>query len=144
MASDDPINFGALRDLVGYQLRRAFLRSNKLFTRLGAEAGVAPGQYGVLKLVGLNPGRSQSDIAQAAGLDPSSLTQLLDQLATRGLIERRPGRDRRQISLHLTQDGARAVLEATDKVLEHEQIIRAKLSDDEARQLVELLSRIDA
>lgn len=144
MTQTDPLDFGALRGLIGYQLRRAFLRSNKLFTRLGGEAGVAPGQYGVLKLIGLNPGRSQAEIAQAAGLDPSSLTQLLDQLASRGMVERRPGRDRRLSSLHLTRDGARAVYEATAKVLEHERAIRAKLSEDEARQLVDLLGRIEA
>ena len=107
---------------IGYQLRRAFFRSNGLFARLGGEAGLAPGQFGVLKLVELNPGRSQTEIAAAAGLDRSSLTQLLDQLVGRGLIERRPGRDRRTVSLHLTAAGAKAAAKAEPKVEAHEAI----------------------
>lgn len=138
----DPIDFGPLDALVGYQLRRAFLRSNQLFARLAGQAGVAPGQYGVLKLIALNPGRSQTDIAAAAGLDRSSLTQLLDQLGKLSLIERRPGPDRRTVSLHLTEAGARVLDAAGARVGEHEAAIRAGLSDAEARTLVGLLKRL--
>ena len=137
-----PINFGPLDDLVGYQLRRAFLRSNQLFASLAGKAGLQPGQYGVLELIGLNPGRSQSDIAAAAGLDRSSLTQLLDQLAKRDLVERRPGPDRRTLSLHLTKAGEKTLKDAADRVAEHEKAIRGELTDKEARTLVELLKKI--
>jgi len=144
MTTRPPIDFGPLDQLVGYQLRRAFLRSNQLFAALAGEAGLAPGQYGVLKLIGLNPGRSQTEIAAAAGLDRSSLTQLLDQIARAGLVERRPGPDRRTLSLHLTDEGARTLEAAAGKVAEHEAAIRAGLSPDEAATLAELLRRIHA
>jgi len=137
-----PIDFGPLDGLVGYQLRRAFLRSNQLFAGLAGKAGLQPGQHGVLKLIGLNPGRSQSDIAAAAGLDRSSLTQVLDQLARRGLVERRPGPDRRTLSLHLTEEGEKTVAEAAGSVAEHEAAIRGDLTEAETRTLVELLRRI--
>lgn len=142
MIDRPPIDYGPLDQLVGYQLRRAFLRSNQLFGALAGKAGLQPGQYGVLKLIGLNPGRSQSDIAAAAGLDRSSLTQLLDQLTKRGLVERRPGPDRRTLSLHLTEAGENTLEEAAGSVAEHEQAIRGDLSDEEARTLVELLHRL--
>jgi DNA-binding MarR family transcriptional regulator len=137
-----PIDFGPLDQLVGYQLRRAFLRSNQLFVGLAGKAGLQPGQYGVLRLIGLNPGRSQSEIAAAAGLDRSSLTQVLDQLGKRGLVERRPGPDRRTLSLHLTQGGERTLDEAAGSVAEHEKAIRGDLDDEEAVTLIELLKRL--
>ncbi len=133
---------GHLENLVGYQLRRAFLRSNQLFARLGGEAGLAPGQYGVLQIIALNPGRSQTDVAQAAGLDRSSLTQMLDQLTARGFVERRPGPDRRTVSLHLSPAGVGACVAGAAKAREHETIIRGDLSEAEARQLTQLLQRI--
>jgi DNA-binding MarR family transcriptional regulator len=142
MNARPPIDFGPLDGLVGYQLRRAFLRSNQLFGALAGKAGLQPGQYGVLKLIGLNPGRSQSDIAAAAGLDRSSLTQLLDQLCKRGLVERRPGPDRRTLSLHLTGEGEATLSEASASVAQHERAIRGELSDEDARTLVELLKRL--
>ena len=140
--ASDPIAFGLLDERIGYQLRRAFFRANGLFARLAGEAGLAPGQYGVLKLVELNPGRSQTEIASAAGLDRSSLTQLLDQLVARGLIERRPGRDRRTVSLHLTPPGVEALARAEPKVEEHEAVMRAGLSDAEVTVLLDLLKRL--
>lgn len=142
MTDRPPIDFGPLDGLVGYQLRRAFLRSNQLFARMTSKAGVAPGQYGVLKLIGLNPGRSQTEIAAAAGLDRSSLTQLLDQLARTALVERRPGPDRRTLSLWLTEAGARTVEAAQARVAEHEAAIREGLTEAEAATLVGLLKRL--
>ena len=140
MASE--IDFGPLDGLVGYQLRRAFLRSNQLFGKLAAAAGLAPGQYGVLKLVELNPGRSQSEIAAAAGLDRSSLTQMLDHLTRQGLIERRPGPDRRTLSLHLTPEGAKVCTAGAERAADHEALIRGLLSEAEAQALIGLLKRL--
>ena len=138
----DPIEFGPLDERIGYQLRRAFFRANGLFARLAGEAGLAPGQYGVLKLVELNPGRSQTEVAAAAGLDRSSLTQLLDQLVKRRLIERRPGRDRRTVSLHLTDAGRAALVRAEPKVAEHEAVMRTGFTEAEAETLLGFLKRL--
>jgi DNA-binding MarR family transcriptional regulator len=144
MASPDPapIAVGPLPGLVGYQLRRAFLRSNQLFGRLAGQAGLAPGQYGVLLLISLNPGRSQTDIAQAAGLDRSSLTQMLDQLTARGWVERRAGPDRRTLSLFVTDAGAKVCDAAVPRVAEHEAQVRGDLSEGEIRTLLGLLARV--
>lgn len=139
-----PLDYGPLDQLVGYQLRRAFLRSNQLFAKLAGEAEVAPGQFGVLELVSRNPGRSQTEIANASGLDRSTLTLMLDQLVKKGWIERRPGPDRRTLSLHATDAGRDAIMRATPRVDEHEARIRAGLSDQEAATLLDLLKRLHA
>ena len=138
-----PIDFGPFDERgSAISFRRTFFRSNGLFVKLAGEADLAPGQFGVLKLVELNPGRSQTDVAAAAGLDRSSLTQLLDQLVRRGLIERRPGRDRRTVSLHLTPDGAEAVARLQPGGAQHEATRGAGLTDEETRVLLELLKRL--
>lgn len=137
-----PLDMGPLDELIGYQLRRAFLRSNQLFGALAGKAGFAAGQYGVMKLIALNPGRSQSEMAAAAGLDRSSLTQMLDQLAVKGWVERRPGRDRRSVSLHATPAGTVACAAAEPEVLRHEALVRAGLTAAEATTLASLLGKI--
>lgn len=147
MADDlqDPLgalDYGPLDDLVGYQLRRAFLRSNHLFATLTGEVGLAPGQFGVLTLIARNPGRTQSRIADGAGLDRSSLTQMLDQLAARGYVERRPGPDRRSASLYVTAAGEAVCASAEAKIGEHERRVRAALTDAEAETLLTLLKRL--
>ncbi len=136
------IRFGPLETLVGYQLRRAFLRSNQLFGALAGEVGLAPGQYGVLTLIALNPGRSQSDIAGAAGLDRSSVTQMLDQLAARGWVERQPGPDRRSFSLFITASGRSVCDAASRKVADHERLICDALTKAEVARLLDLLAHL--
>ena len=143
MNDSTAIRFGPLEALVGYHLRRAFLRSNQLFASLAGEVGLAPGQYGVLTLIALNPGRSQREIADAAGLDRSSLTQMLDQLAGHGWVERRPGQDRRSFSLVITPAGAMVWEAAGHKTAEHERLIRGTLSTAEAETLLALLKRLE-
>jgi DNA-binding MarR family transcriptional regulator len=81
-------------------------------------------------------------VAAAAGLDRSSLTQMLDLLTARDFVERRPGPDRRTVSLYLTGEGQAACDLAANKAREHESIIRGDLSNAEAAALTQLLQRI--
>lgn len=136
------LDYGALDGRLGYQLRRAFLRSNQLFAKLAGQAEVAPGQFGVLVLIDRNPGRSQTEVAAASGLDRSTLTLMLDQLAGKGWIERRPGPDRRTFSLYVTDPGRAAVAAAEPRVAEHEARVRADLTAAEAETLLALLKRV--
>jgi|SRR5277367_2529933 len=136
------LNYGPLSALVGFQLRRAFLRSNQLFGRLVGDVGLAPGHFGVLTLISLNPGSLQREIADAAGLDRSSLTQMLDQLSKLKYVERRPGPDRRSFNLFVTAAGAAACASAQAKVQKHEKLIRGSLSREEVSVLLTLLKRL--
>jgi DNA-binding MarR family transcriptional regulator len=136
------LNYGPLGAFVGFQLRRAFLRSNQLFGRLVADVGLAPGHFGVLTLISLNPGSLQREIADAAGLDRSSLTQMLDQLSKLDYVERRAGPDRRSFNLFVTAAGAAACASARSKVRKHEKLIRGSLGREEVSVLLTLLKRL--
>lgn len=133
---------GPLDQLVGYQLRRGFLRSNQAFARIAGRAGFAPGQYGVMCLIARNPGRSQTAVAAAAGLDPSSLAQMLDQLEKKGWVERHPGPDRRTFSLQITHEGVAACDAAASLIEEHEALICAGLEPGEREVMIRLLKRL--
>ena len=47
-------------------------------------------------------GRTTEDLAQATGLTHSGAVRLIDRLVDAGLVERRPGRDGRSLSIVLT------------------------------------------
>ncbi len=64
-----------------------------------------------MELIAANPGTSQVDLAHTLGTDRATMMALVNRLAARDLIERRPFlADRRRQELHLTKPG-RAVLE---------------------------------
>lgn len=50
-------------------------------------------------------GRTTEDVAQAMGLTHSGAVRLIDRLVEAGLVERRPGRDGRSLSIVLTATG---------------------------------------
>lgn len=98
---------------------------------------------GILRLMGLNPGLSQQELAGRLAILPSQLVALLDGLEEQGLIERRQdSADRRTYALHLTKSG-RDVLEQIGRIArEHDDAICAALNAQERQQLNTLLSRI--
>jgi DNA-binding MarR family transcriptional regulator len=108
-----------------------------------AELKLVPAHAGILRTLAATPAITQQALASALGTLPSRLVALLDELESKGLVERRPhGSDRRSYALHLTEAG-RSTLQAIGRVArEHQQALLAGLLDEEQRQLAALLQRI--
>jgi DNA-binding MarR family transcriptional regulator len=71
-----------------------------------ADADLMPLQYAVLNHLDVEPDIDQIGLAMRLGVDRTSVGQLLDQLESRGLVERRiNGADRRGRLLRLTRAG---------------------------------------
>jgi DNA-binding MarR family transcriptional regulator len=114
-----------------------------LFTARLSALGLAPAHAGILRLIAHEEGLSQRRLARQLEILPSRLVSLLDELQSRGLIERRDStEDRRVYALYLTDQG-RAMLEAIGRLAcEHDATLCAALGDDERSLLAGLLRRI--
>lgn len=138
------LRHGILPTLLGYQLRLAQLAVFRDFELAMRGLGISPGRVGMLVLVEANPGLSQSRLAQAVGLDRSTLVPVLDELERRALLERRSGPDRRTNGLWLTPRGKRFLTGVKRRVAQHERPFLARLSPAEREQLLSLLTRLAA
>lgn len=138
------LDHGVLPDLIGYQLRLAQIAVFRDFERTVGDLGISPGRFGVLVLVDANPGITQSRLAEAVGLDRSTLVPVLDGLERRELLERRQGTDRRTNGLWLTPKGKRFLARVKRRIEAHEERLLTGLSAKERDQLVSLLSRLRA
>ena len=139
------LDYGALADLLGYQLRRAQVAAFQNFAKVLDGWNISPGQVGVLALVQANTGINQTRIGNALGIDRSTLVAVIDRLEERDLVARTPSpTDRRSHALVLTEVGKRYLGELLPRVRDHERQIATELSDDELRTLIELLSRVGA
>lgn len=82
-----------------------------LYDELGesfAEAGVPnPSAASALATLHSYPGDGIDALSRVLGLTASGAVRLVSALAKRGLVEKRPGRDARAVSLHLTKAGHR-------------------------------------
>jgi DNA-binding MarR family transcriptional regulator len=131
---------GPLPGLLGYRLRLAQQAVFRDFARAIPEA--SPGRAGILFLIEANPGVTQSRLAQAVGLDRSTLVGVLHALEARELVERRRGEDRRTNGLWLTRDGYALVASLKRRIRVHERRVAARLTPQERTQLLLLLEKL--
>lgn len=137
------LDLGGLPQLVGFQLRMTQVMVFKDFDRELSGLDITPVIFGVLEVLRHNKGLTQTRLANAIGLDRSSLVPLLDKLQKRNLVARKASTmDRRSNHLFLTSEGEHLLATADKRVTAHEQRILAPLSKVETRQLFKLLAKI--
>jgi len=139
----DEIRLGLLDGAVGYLLRRAQLAVFEDFARRFAALDLTPAQFSTLLAIRENPGRRQSEIAAALGVQRPNFVALMDNLERRGLAARvRSGEDRRANALELTRDGAALLERALVTHAEQEAAIGAAIGETERRRLIATLEKL--
>ncbi|MEQ8447068.1 MAG: MarR family winged helix-turn-helix transcriptional regulator [Pelagibacterium sp.] len=135
---------GSTTDIVGYRLRRAQLSVFQRFLAAFEALDLRPAEYSALALIGDNPGRKQTEIAEILGIKRANFVALINGLEGRGLTERRAAReDRRANALYLTTDGARFLEKARAVQDDFEADCITRLGGPKARDtLLDLLGRL--
>ncbi len=145
--SDDaaPLDLSSLDAIVGYPLRRAQMAVFEDFARRFAGLDLTPAQYSTLAAIGSNPGRKQSEIGGALGIQRPNFVAMMDELERRGLAERaRSGSDRRANALALTPKGRALLARARAVQAEQEAAIDDVLGPGARQALVETLKLLAA
>jgi DNA-binding MarR family transcriptional regulator len=110
----------SLTEAVGYALRRAQIAVFMDFIAALAEVKLRPAGYGVMLVIDANPGLSQRAVCALLGIKQANLVAMINDLAARGLTERRSSpRDQRSHALHLTSKG-RELLQRARSLQKHE------------------------
>lgn len=131
----------ALDEITGFHMRKAVLRAQGTFAS-AAGRKLQTGQYSVMAIINENPGRTQTAIAEAAGLDRSSLVPVLNQFEKNGLIIREAvATDRRAYAVRLTKKGQRELADLETKVQEIEKKVVDGLGQENHALLIDLLKR---
>ena len=140
MAAQQTLKPGLLSGLLGYRLRVAQQAVFRDFARSIPEA--SPGRVGILLLIDANPGVTQSRLAQAVGIDRSTMVGVLHALQAKELIERRRGEDRRTNGLWLTRPGRSVVASLKQRIRVHERRVASRLSAADRDHLLALLEKL--
>ncbi len=101
--------------------------------------GKKRGQEGVLSVIAGHPGITQKELADALGIQPASVSELLMKLERKGLVIReKDDQDRRSIKVQLTEEGQSILAEPKEEISDP---FRA-LSAGEQEQLRSLLAKL--
>jgi DNA-binding MarR family transcriptional regulator len=112
------------------------------FASAGLEA-VRPAYLGVLMSLWREDGLNVAELGRRAGVEPSTMTGLLDRMERDRLVARRADpEDRRAQRIHLTEDGKQVrnlVLEVVDRTLNR--VLRG-VSEEDLVRAKEVLRRV--
>lgn len=86
--------------------------ATRRFTRVFAEFGITPAQFGVLASLFDQDDLSQAELARAILVRPQSLSRSVDELVRQGLVRRRSRGRGRRAGLELTASGREVVAAA--------------------------------
>ncbi|MEU0399943.1 MarR family transcriptional regulator [Streptomyces sp. NPDC006197] len=107
------------------------------------ELGLAPPDVGLLRMIAMEPGRSQRSLAADLGVVPSRVVALIDNLEKKGFVERRRStEDRRHHELYVSEDGRRVLGRIREVAALHEDDLFAALDEEDRARLTVLLGRI--
>jgi DNA-binding MarR family transcriptional regulator len=134
---------GSAADSVGFMLSTLGHAVSRRFIHALEPLELHPREFAVLRAVKANDGQSQQTLAERLHIPPSRMVSIVDELESRGLIERRPDpNDRRVRALYVTTRGQTLLEDAFNLVGEHEQAISDVLTVEERAELLALLNRI--
>jgi DNA-binding MarR family transcriptional regulator len=133
----------ALAGRLGYLLKHAQLRLTELTGSAMAPFGVTGRECAVLIAIDSGAPLSQQEVARRLGVDRTTMVVLIDELESKGLVQRRrdPG-DRRKNVVTLTEAGRATVRKASSAGEQAERRFLSPLSDDETARLKEALRAV--
>lgn len=134
---------GVLVRNTGYLVSRlGWFASRRFGERIGS-LGLSTRMWGALNVLDAEGEITQQQLGRAIGMDPSSMVSTIDELESKGMVERRrhPS-DRRAHALHLTPTGRATLQRGRALAREAQEELLAPLSADERRTLHALLLRM--
>jgi DNA-binding MarR family transcriptional regulator len=131
-----------LEALLGYQIDMAHLAMIADAREALAPFAITPAKLTAMLLIRANPGCDQTALGRALRINRSSAMKLINYLAERDLVERRPGRDLRTNALHLSAEGEVRLAEMLARVQESDQRMSARLTAAERTTLASLIRKL--
>ena len=136
-------------DELSAQVFRAFLGTARLHMQLMmrtlAEHGTHPGQAMCLRLLSVNDGITQRDLADVLHVARPTVSKMLQGMEKAGLVERRPdAADQRLTRVFLTDAGRDAEQEMGVAAAEYVNATIGTLPEDDRRELARLLDELGA
>jgi DNA-binding MarR family transcriptional regulator len=133
----------ALARNIGFLVSRMGLVASRRFAERIAALGLTPRMWGAMNVLDAEGPVSQQSLGRSVGIDPSSMVSTIDELESKGLVERRrhPS-DRRAYQLHITDVGYETLARGRELAREAQEELLAPLSPDEREQLRELLLKL--
>jgi DNA-binding MarR family transcriptional regulator len=123
-------------EMSGYLVKRAQAAIHLCLEEIVSAQGLSIPQYVALSFLAETPGLANADLARRAFVTPQTMNEVLKQLESTGLVERRQNAtNARILNAYLTRTGARKQSAVSGQVQELEARLLSGLTSDECKTL---------
>jgi DNA-binding MarR family transcriptional regulator len=130
-------------DKPGHLIRRLQQIAVAIFMSEAKAFDVTPVQYAALLAIDLHPGIDQTALVSIIAFDKSTIGDVLERLAAKGLVRRIQGaKDRRTKVLKITPSGRRLLRGIEPAVNSAQDLILSPLQPRERKQFMQLMKRL--
>lgn len=107
--------------------------------------GIANTEWRVMAVLGVSSGVSAGHVAEKTAMDKVAVSRAINNMIKNGLIERRfSKKDKRRSELMLSEEGENVYRNIVPLVLQYEDDIMGTLSENERRELTNILAKLIA
>lgn len=107
--------------------------------------GIANTEWRVMAVLGVSSGVSAGHVAEKTAMDKVAVSRAINNMIKNGLIERRFSKeDKRRSELMLSEEGENVYRNIVPLVLQYEDDIMGTLSENERRELTNILAKLIA
>ena len=134
-----------LEGLVGYHVGRASSVFATDFSPALAGTGMRQVLFGILSIVGANPGINQGAVGRSLGIQRANMVSLMNELVDAGLLDRKTAaEDRRAFALNLSAAGETMLSDCLARIEAHECEMLVDFSATDRRALIALPIKVEA
>ncbi|MGW7046129.1 MarR family winged helix-turn-helix transcriptional regulator [Streptomyces avermitilis] len=139
----------AVPTVAGAPMSEALFRAARVHRILAGsllrDTGLYPGQELLMMQLWERGEQRQADLIKTLGLDPSTVTKMLQRLEQSGFVARKPSpNDRRAVVVSATRAGQALRDQVKQAWRDLEQVTTAGFTEAECRQAMRVLTRIEA
>jgi DNA-binding MarR family transcriptional regulator len=128
-----------LSECACFDLRRATRAVSRLYDDFLRDAGLNITQFSLLRLIGAEKDLSISTLGRYMVMDRTSITRALVPLERDGLIQSRPGADKRIRIVSVTKKGRKLVTDAEPKWRKAQEVLIDTIGEDRWRAMSTVL-----
>ena len=133
-------NGTSVDDLVVHLLHRVAQRADDIFAKEVNGTDLTPRQFAVLLTVARSEDPSQTTLVECAGIDRSTIAEMVRRMVGKRLLQRRRSRqDARAYVVRLTGAGRKLLKSVEPKALRADTAILARLGAEQRRAFIEAL-----
>lgn len=129
---------------IGFDVKVTWLAIARMFAPLANEHGITVTAGFVMLNISLETGTPATKIAPLLGMEPRSLTRLINKMEAEGLVERRPDPDdKRSVLIVLTEHGKKQKMIAKQHVESFNESVRKAVSKKDLAVFFDVLEKIN-